>query len=208
MAPPPAPQADRYDPMPGVFRLPGHLYGRLSPGGRRIAKLVGTLLLVGLAVTVAVLVPRITETKREQAAEERRTQAQGEARRRARLIAEQRPRAGQLPVQGAAALTDGVEQAITKDANERQRAGEIRTPVLRSRCESLGESAGRLALACTAITSEVAASEASDAFIVGYLYRAALELESGRYALCKTSGRPAEGLLRKAPVTLPRACGR
>lgn len=208
MALPPAPQADRYDPIPGVLRLPGHLYRKLSPGGRRIAKVVGALLLVGLAVTVAVLAPRITETKRERAAEERRTQAEVAARQRARIIAEQRPRRGRVDGRGAAALVTGLEQAITADANERRRAGEIRTPVVRTQCESLGESAGRLALACTAITSEVAASEASDAFNVGYLYRAAVELDNGRYALCKTPGRPAEGLLRKAPVTLPPACGR
>jgi hypothetical protein len=164
---------------------------------------------VGLGVTLAVLGPRIAENKREDAAEARRAQIAAEASQRARLTAEQRPRWGRLEASAPAALTAGLEEAITTDANQRQRAGQIKTPVSRTRCESLGESRGRLVLACTAITSEVGPSDATSGFTLGYPYRAAVDLDSGRYALCKTSGRPAEGLLRGRPlVTLPRACSR
>lgn len=208
MAPPPARQADRHDPMPGLLGLPGHLYRKLSPPGRRTAIVVGALVLLGLAVTAAVLGPRIGETKRQDAIEARRARVEAVARERARLVAEQRPRTGRLERASAAALTAGVEHAITADANKRRRAGEIRTPVVRTRCEALGDASGRMTLACTAITSAVAASEASSAYNVGYLYRAAVDLASGRYALCKTSGRPGEGLITSgASVPLPRACG-
>ena len=204
----PAQPADRYDPLPGLFGLPGHLLRKLSPRGRRIVAAVGALLLAALVATAVVAGPRIAESNRERAAEQRRDERRAAAAERARLAAEQRPRTGVLAAGGAAAAIAGVEQAITRDAGARMATGELRTPVRRADCRALGRAGGRVVLACTAITSDVASSPGVRGVTIGYPYRALVAPATGRYGFCKTSGRPAEGLLtRDAPVELPRACG-
>ena len=120
-----------------------------------------------------------------------------------------RPRTGNVAAGGAAAVVAGVEEAITRDARARHAAGELATQVRHTDCHTLGRDAGRLVLACTAITSEVAPSETTRGLSVGYPFRAAVSPATGRYGLCKTSGRPGEGsLVRGRPqVELPRVCG-
>jgi type II secretory pathway component PulM len=206
--PPPAQPADRYDPLPGLFGLPAHLLRKLSPRGRRTVAAAGALLLAGLVATAIVLGPRIAESNRERAAEQRRAELRAAVAERARRIAEQRPRRGTLAASGAAAAIAGVERAITRDARARHETGELRTRVQRADCRTLGTDAGRLVLACTAITSDVAPSPGVRGVTIGYPYRAAVAPDSGRYALCKTSGQPAEGLLTRRPDPgLPAACG-
>jgi hypothetical protein len=176
MAPPVDP-ADRYEPLPGLLGLPGHFLRKLSARGRRIAWLAAALLLAALVAGVIVLSPRISESKRERAAAERRAHADAVAQERARLIREQRPRKGRLEARAAPALVTGVEDAITRDARARAATGQLRNAARRTDCRTLGRDRGRLILGCTAITSEQGRSEAT------------------------------EGLTRRQEVPLPRACG-
>ena len=203
---PPAQPADRHDPMPGLFGLPGHLLRQLSPGARKAVLAVLALLVAGAVVTAIVLGPRIAESNRERAAEQRQEERRVRAAELARLRAEQRPRTGTI---ASGAPIAGVEAAITRDAQARASAGELETPVRRADCHPVGhDAADRLLLACTAVTSEVEASDTSRGVLIGYPYRAAVAPTTGRYAICKTSGRPGEGsYTRRAPVELPRACG-
>ncbi len=198
---------DRYEPLPGLFGLPGHFLRKLSPTGRRIAVALGVLALAGAVAATIVLAPRIAESKREHAAAERAARERAAMRDHARLIAEQRPRRGRV-TDGAAAITS-VERAITRDARARVATGGLENPARRTDCRSLGREGGRLLLGCTAITSEVESTERYTGVVVGYTFRAALSPDSGRYAFCKTSGRPAVGFSGRQlpPVTLPRACG-
>jgi Tfp pilus assembly protein PilX len=203
---------DRYEPLPGLFGLPGHFLRKLSPRGRKLVAVLGVLLLAGAVAATIVLAPRISESKREHAAAEREARARAALRARAQLIAEQRPRRGRVPVRGApgpAAVTAAVEGAITRDARARVATGELENPARRTDCRSLGTEGGRLLLSCTAVTSEVESTEEISGVIVGYSYRAAISTDSGRYALCKTSGRPAVGFSGRQlpPVELPEACG-
>ena len=207
----PAP-TDRYEPLPGLLGLPGYLLRQLSPTGRKIAAVVGVLLIAGLVAATIVLAPRISESKREHAAAEREARARADKRERARLIAEQKPRRGTVRVEGpvtAGALIAPLEGAITRDARARAATGEFQNPAHRTACRSLARDDGRLLLACTAITSEVAASEKTRGVVIGYSYRAAVTPASGRYAFCKTSGRPAVGFAARGlpTVELPRVCG-
>ncbi len=207
----PAP-TDRYEPLPGLLGLPGHFLRKLSPGGRKIVAVLGVLLLAGAVAATIVLAPRISESKREYAAAEREARARAAAQARAQLIAEQRPRRGRVAVSGApgaAGLTAAVERAITRDARARVAGGELENPARRTDCRSLGTDGGRLLLGCTAVTSDVESTGEVSGVIVGYSYRAAVSTASGRYALCKTSGRPAVGFggRRLPPVRLSRACG-
>jgi hypothetical protein len=205
---PPAQPADRYDPLPGLLGIPAYLWRKLSPRGRRVAAVSGVLLLAALVATAIVLGPKIAESNRERAAEQRLAERRARAAERARLLAEQRPRTGRLAPGAAPALIAGVERAITRDAAARVSTGELETPVERSACRPLGRSGARLVLACTAITSETKSSADVRGVTIGYPYRAAVSPDTGRYGLCKTSGRPAEGLLsRDQGVSLPRACG-
>lgn len=206
--PPPAQPADRHDPLPGLLGLPGHLFRKLSSRGRRMAAVAGALLLAPAVAAAIVLGPRIADSNRERAAEQRRDERRAAAAERARLAAEQRPRTGVLAAGGATAAITGVEQAITRDARARLATGELRTAVRRTDCRALGRDAGRLVLGCTAITSDVAPSPGVRGVTIGYPYRAAVSAATGRYGFCKTSGRPAEGLLtRRADPELPAACG-
>lgn len=195
---------DRREPLPGVLGLPAFLLRKLSLRGRRIALAAGALLLVGAAGGTALLAPRIQESKEEAAERERAEAAAAAVERRRRLVAEQRPRFGRSP----SASVGDLEEAITADAGRRARTGEVQNAAERTACTRGPVSGGKLPLACTAVTSEIAASEASRGVVVGYPYRALLDLRSGRYAFCKTSGRPGEGALTgRVEVALPKVCG-
>jgi hypothetical protein len=199
---PPAQPADRHEPLPGLLGLPGHLLRQLSPAWRRAVIAAAVVALAACVAAAIVLGPQISESNRERAAEQRRAERRAAAEELARLRAEQRPRTG------TATGVAGVEAAITRDAQARAATGELDTRALRADCRRLGRDGNRVLLGCTAVTSEIKGSEDVRGVTVGYPYRAALSVDSGRYALCKTSGRPGEGsYTRRAPVELPRACG-
>jgi hypothetical protein len=202
---PPAQPADRHEPLPGLFGLPAHLLRQLSPAWRKFVIVTGIVILVGLVVTAIVLAPRIAESNREHAAEQRRAERLSAAREVARLRAEQRPRTGTL---AGGSFIAGVERAITRDARARQATGELDTRVQRTDCHSIGHDGARTLLGCTAVTSDVPPSAGGSGLMVGYPYRGAVTQATGRYAICKTSGRPGEGsFIERQKVTLPRACG-
>jgi hypothetical protein len=157
-------------------------------------------------VTAIIVGPKIAESNRERAAEQRRAERQAAAAEIARLKAEIQPRTGTIASGGA---IPGVEAAITRDAHARVATGELETRVQRTDCKPVGhDAAQRVLLSCTAVTSDVPETESSRGVLIGYPYRAAVAPETGRYALCKTSGRPGEGsYTRRVEIPLPRACG-
>jgi hypothetical protein len=203
---PPAQPADRYEPLPGLLGLPGFLLRKLSPPARRVVLAVLALLVAAGVVAVIVFGPRIAESNRERAAEQRRAERKAQVAELARLRAEQRPRTGTIVAGGA---IPGVEAAITRDARARVASGELPTPALRTDCRPAGhDAAERVLLSCTAVTSDVRATETTRGVMIGYPYRAAVAPASGRYGLCKISGRPGEGsLTRRVEIPLPKACG-
>jgi hypothetical protein len=198
--------ADRRQPLPSLWRLPGHLLKQLSPGRRRAVLAALALLFAGLVATAIVLAPRITESKRERAAAERKEAREAAAAERARLVREQKPRFGR--VAAGTGLIAGVQEAIVRDAHARHATGELKTPVQRADCDRMGRDARRIELACTAITHEIAPSAANGGVVIGYPYAAAVATDTRRYAICKTSGHPGEGsFTHQTPVRLPPACG-
>jgi hypothetical protein len=203
---PPARPADRYEPLPGLFGLPGFLLRKLSPPVRRLVLAAIALLVAAGVVTAIIVGPKIAESNRERAAEQRRAERQAAAAELARLKAEIRPRTGTIASGGA---IPGVEAAITRDAQARVATGELETRVQRTDCKPVGhDAAQRVLLSCTAVTSDIPETETSRGVLIGYPYRAAVAPESGRYALCKTSGRPGEGsYTRRIEIPLPKACG-
>ena len=89
---PPAQPADRREPLPSLFGLPGHLLRQLSPRWRRVVLATLAVLVAAGVVAAIVLGPRIASRTASAAA---RAAPRGSARRRraerARLVAEQRP---------------------------------------------------------------------------------------------------------------------
>ena len=206
--PAPASPAGRREPLPGLLGLPAFFWRKLSPRGRRVATVVGALLLAAVVAAGLLLGPRIADIRSDNEAAEQREQARMLAAERARLAAEQRPRRGTLDAAALATPVVALERAITADAQARKRTGELDNEARRTDCRVLGRDRGRLLFACTAVTSEAEAVEASSPVLVGYPYRAALTERSGAYAFCKISGQPGEGsYVRPSPVKLPQACG-
>jgi hypothetical protein len=203
---PPARPADRYEPLPGLFGIPGFLLRKLSPPMRRVVLALIALLVAAGVVTAIILGPQIAESNRERVAEQRRAERQAAAAELARLKAEIQPRTGTIASGGA---IPGVETAITRDALARVASGELETRVQRTDCRPVGhDAAQRVLLSCTAVTSDVPETESSRGVLIGYPYRAAVTPETGRYALCKTSGRPGEGsYTRRIEIPVPKACG-
>ncbi len=207
-----AQQSERHQPLPGVLGLPGFLYRKLSPRGRRRFKIGAGLAVVAMVALAIVLIPEIQEAKEENAARERREAAQNLTERRRRLIAQQRPHTGRAEGSGAAAVTAALPPAIEADAQRRAQTGELQNPPKRVECEPLDSSRrgnrSLLSYSCTAVTSDLPVTGASEGGIIGYPYRALADPGDGSFTFCRAPGQPGEGsYTREALVTLPRACG-
>jgi hypothetical protein len=212
---------DRYEPLPGIAALPGWIWRRLPRAGK-----IGVALLPLVAVALALaLAPGIDRSKDER----RQTQAERLARQRAeheaRIQAEQRPRFGRGAAAGSdlrqrASLFADARVAVEVDARRRVAAGALEGPIRKVECEPYPRSlesraahldpaseAGRYA--CLAVTNDVRAGQRTEASTIGHPYRLKIDFVTGRYALCKISGRPGEGSIGAQPVvTVPPACGR
>lgn len=217
-------QDERYQPLPGATELPGWIWRRTS---RRLRILL-VLALGACGVAAVVLVPAARESAQESADRERRERAEQLERRIQELQAQQRPRSGRSAavappgapaparLEARAALLNDLTAAIVADARGRARRGTLEGPILRAVCEPFPRTVAGLGAerdlarregryACVAATSEFGRSEAGVGGVLGYPYRAKVDFESGRFALCRISGRP--GPTPDPRVTTPEACG-
>ena len=105
---------------------------------------------------------------------------------------------------------DEVAAAIEGDARARGRRGELNGRIRRVVCEAfprtlngagaerdLSRRRGRYS--CLAVTAVFTGGA------IGHPYRALVNFETGRYAYCKSSGKPEPS--REQLATTPRACG-
>ena len=212
-------QPERYEPLPGVIDLPGWLWRRM-PGWARAGLIVAVMAIVGVGVAIA---PGIRESRQEREQAEREERLKLRAEREARIRREQRPVfVDGRPAEDVAArraLVDSVSEAVLTDARTRVTNGRLEGPIRSVECEpfprnvtgigaehSTDERFGRYF--CLAVTAEFARDEASRGGSLGHPYRVRVDFGTGRYALCKISGRPGEGLLRRRiGPTVPRECG-
>ena len=199
---------DRYEPLPSVWKIPGFLIAKLSPRARRLFWASTAVATVGLIALVAVMVPRISENKREQERRDRATAARALGELKARIRREQQPRRGRAQTAGVRALERSLEPAIVADVARRLREGTVQNPAIRTECKRLGRIEGKVVFSCTAVTSDLPGGEVSRAGFVGYPYRAMGDPGTRRFSFCKVSGNPGEGSLRGRPlVPFPAACG-
>jgi hypothetical protein len=213
-------EADRYEPLPGIAGLPGWIWRRLPKAGK-VAIALLPFVLIGLVILLG---PGIDRSKEERAQAESERLARQRAERVARLRIEQRPRFGRGTPAGSdvarrTTLLGEARAAVETDARRRVAAGSLDGPVRRVECEPYprtvegkgahldpARATGRYS--CLAITRDVPAGERAEASAIGHPYRVKIHFTSGRYALCKVSGRAGEGSLGAAAVvTVPHACG-
>jgi hypothetical protein len=208
----PAPQNDRYDPLPGFLSLPGFLYRKLGPRGRVAAKVGASVFVVAVIVATIVLAPRIAESNRERSADERLDAQAALAARVERLRSEQRPQRGRAEASASrATVLSELQAGILADARARSAAGKLHgPPAKRVECEPLDgadPSAERVAYDCIAVTSDLPSSADLPGGVIGHPFRTVADYSTGRFTWCKVSGRPGEGSLTSPGlVRIPRAC--
>jgi hypothetical protein len=217
---PSRPDADRYEPLPGITGLPGWLWRRLPKAGKVVVALL-PLALVALALLLGPGIDR-SKDEREQARSERLARQRAE--RNARLRLEQRPRFGRGPAAGAdiaqrTTLLREARSGVEDDARRRVAARSLEGPVRWVTCaphppsvegkgDHLDPAKESGNYACLAVTSEVPVGEGSEGGAIGHPYRLRIDFGSGRYALCKVSGQAGEGAsAAQPPLPVPRACG-
>jgi hypothetical protein len=211
---------DRYEPMPGIFDLPAWIWRRMPPVAK-VGLVLGLVALIAVAVAIA---PGIRESKSERERAEQRERQRARVAREARIRREQRPRfvTGPAATAGVAArrrLLDAASASVLADARRRVSAGQLRGPIEEIDCEPFPRNVAGIGAedsteqrfgryACLAVTAEFTQSEASTGGLIGHPYRMRIDFDTGRYAFCKISGRPAEGQLkRRLGVTVPPVCG-
>jgi hypothetical protein len=211
---------DRYEPLPGLTRLPGWIWRRLP----RPAK-VGVALLPFIAVgLVLALGPGIERGKEERARTEAQRLERAREARVERLRREQQPHFGRGEAAAASLparrrLLAEAAVAVRTDARDRVEAGALSGPIQSVQCEpyprtlersgaheDLSRPVGRYA--GRAVTTEIRATAEHEAGAIGHPYRVRIDFESGRFAYCKVAGRAGEGSIGQAPVVrVPAACG-
>lgn len=199
---------DRYEPLPGLLSIPAFLVRRLSPRGRKILALVAAVALVGAIVAAVILVPQITETKRDNAERARQESARVRAAERAKLRAEQRPHRGVFPAgSGRAVIVADLQSAILADARSRVSAGDLPGPApKRVSCEPIEHRPD--GYRCLAVTSDLPDTGETVGGTVGHPFAAVVHPETGRFSWCKVAGRPGElSIKSRFVVKLPRECG-
>lgn len=216
----PSRKENRYEPLPGIAGIPGWVWRRL-PKAAKVAVALFPLVVIALVLALG---PGIDRSKDERAQAEAERLARLRADRTTRLRAEQRPRFGRGAPVGAdvgqrTALLREARVAVEADARRRVAAGSLDGPVRSVACEPYPRSvdstgahldptqeSGRYA--CLAVTREVPGGERGEGSLIGHPYRVRIEFRTGRYALCKVSGRAGEGSLAvQELVPVPRACG-
>jgi hypothetical protein len=182
-----------------------------------LPKVKFALVLVGVGALVALIALSVGDAGEGRKREERALAA-AQARARARVVAEQTPRTGRLtgPVPAGASVEElrarrrrlvrALEAAVTADARQRHRRGQLAnrvrstscTPYVRPRVKRPPEPPPRAAFGkyeCLAVTAGVAATSRTEAGRAGYPFWARVDLRSGRAVWCKVNPRPAEGAI-------------
>jgi hypothetical protein len=197
-------RAERRSPLPGFLTLPARGWRGLSRRGR--AGVVA--LAAALAVVVALLVPPALENAAQNEADEREAIAANRERIRRGLVAAQRPRRARLD--RSAPVAAALAEAVGADARRRVGAGTLDGPVGDTSCRPLRRSDGDpLHAGFTCLVERGRRGEAYRGrdIVLGYRFRARVELASGAAVWCKESPPPLHGDQEEfVRVQVSRAC--
>ncbi len=181
-------------------------------------------LLAVTGIALAILVPRIDDTKQQTAAEKAAYKRNAVAQNRARITRAQAPRHGEakslLPPAGALAaeravakqkLLTQMESDMYADARKRAAAGEIHPVKTTPDCERPPgtPATGDIGVFdCFMVTNAIPKGERNPAGALGYPFRAVVDYRTFTYNWCKTEQIPGE-LMVLAPkdvTLLPPEC--
>ena len=191
---------DRYEPFPGLTKVPGWLWKRMGRGARIGAGVAAAAVLVG----VILLIPVLSEVRRDNREQERRERAAALRADIKRVNALQSPRTAMGPRDDPRAAEAALRARILADSNSRRGLNRAR----RVQC-TLGDRRGQVGrYSCTAVTARVINADGNKAYgITGYPYRAVVRFGTGAMTWCKVVGRAGEGsLYSRNPTPVPRAC--
>ena len=181
-------------------------------------------LLAVTGIALAILVPRIDDTKQQTAAEKADYKRRAVAINRARITKAQAPRHGEakslLPPAGALAAERAVakqkllaemESDMYADAKQRAAAGEIRPVRTTPDCERTPGSptTGNIGVFdCFMVTNAIPKGQANPAGAIGYPFRAVVDYRTFTYNWCKTEQIPGEMMVLapKDVTLLPPEC--
>ncbi|HEX5617121.1 MAG TPA: hypothetical protein VFX51_01800, partial [Solirubrobacteraceae bacterium] len=200
----------------------------LSSRGRWVPWVAGAVVAAVVVAIVLLLVPHNRSNAANNAAAEAQRAAARTAELRARWEREAQPLYGRGPAardpQSEAALAPrralvaGLEDAVTADAADRARRGELDGQYRSTGCFRFPKGVDDLPPAddlansvaiveCIAVAAKVAPSETTTGSMIGQPYRARVDFRRGRYAFCKIVQQPGELAIQRRPVIdIPRAC--
>jgi hypothetical protein len=192
----------------------------IPPVSRRAVVSTIAVLVLATVTVVKLIAPAIDHSKRQTAAQERRTHAALVASERARLVTEQRARHGRsaavarLHTAGRdtaarAALLADARLHVERDVRARVAAGTLDGPIRDVRCHyRTGDAGPRVHVECLAVTSVLVRPKAPTVY-VGHPFVVGASLRDGRYAWCKENPPGGEGFAGQGvSVALPAACTR
>lgn len=191
---------DRYEPFPGLTKIPSWLWARMGRGARIGAGVALAVAVIG----VILLIPVLSDVRQDNREDERRERAALRAADIKRVNATQRPHTAAGPRNDPVAALAALRARILADSNERRGLNRAR----RVECRS-GERNARVGrYACTAVTANVINADGERAYgVTGYPYRAVVQFRTGGLTWCKVVGRAGEGsLYSRNPTPIPRAC--
>ena len=216
--------AERFEPLPGLARLPGFLLAKL-PRRLRAATLAALAL---AALALAASVPLLDAAAERRAERARAGDAERIAGERARLVADQRVERGWLrpserralrhalaaspatvrpgtPAGVPATVTASLERAISADVAARVAAGELAKGVEATECEPFAATASAVSFSCIAFHRRDRLRLYH--LTSGYRFRARAFASSGALVWCKQNHRPLHPATQgHVIVPLPTAC--
>jgi hypothetical protein len=173
------PADNRYEPLPSFTKLPGWLWGKLSPREQRQLGIATAL----VAALLAVFLTNLILVGRKEAADERAREAAYALQKKRDLREDQRPRRARL--EAGVAPAQALESEITADVQARVRAGLLEGPVVGTSCTPIGNAPD--AFNCFTLSSRRKSTHTIES---GYRFSAKANTATGALAWCKRNPRP------------------
>ena len=195
---------ERHLAVPGFLLLPARGWRLLSRRGRAAV----VVLAAALVAAVAVLLPPALETGSENRVQARAESAANREGIRRELVEQQRPRRARLDP--SAPVAAAVAEVVGADARRRVAAGALDAPIGETSCRPVRRRDADPAHAVYTCLVERARRKRAyrdQDIVIGYRFRARVELASGAVVWCKESPPPLHGDQEEfVKVPVSRAC--
>jgi hypothetical protein len=197
-------QGERHSPLPAFLTLPARAWRALTRRGRAAVLVLAAVLLV----VAVLLVPPALDNAAQNEADERRAIAANRERIRRELVEAQRPRRAVLDP--SAPLAAALAEEVGADARRRAGAGTLEGPVGGTSCRPLRRRDGdplHAGFTCLVERGRREGAYRGRDIVLGYRFRARVELGSGSAVWCRESPPPLHGDQEEfVKVPLARAC--